>query len=178
MIVIVDNGSGAQEISRFLKSKNAVMKPVEALKAKAGGYILSDGDPKNMEANLDILDKSEVPVLGIGAGGLFIGAAYEAEVTPMKFAKTETLSVKKPCPLTLDMKKNFMVAKSCSFGFLSVPENFNIIASSKAYEYEILQEAENPFFIPSFNPELGMEGRQILRSEEHTSELQSQFHLV
>ena len=176
MIVIVDNGTGAQEISRFLKSKNAIMKHNDALKAKAGGYILSDGDPKNMEANLDILDKSEVPVLGIGAGGLFIGAAYEAEVTPMKFAKTETLSVKKPCPLTLDMKKNFMVAKSCSFGFLSVPENFNIIASSKAYKYEILQEAESPFFILSFNPELGMEGRQILANFEKFVEVWKEYH--
>lgn len=176
MIIIVDNGNGAQEISRFLRMKNVIAKPKDALKQKAFAYIFSDGDPKNMEANLDILDKSEVPVLGIATGGLFIGAAYEATIKEMKFAKTETLTVKKPCPLTLDMKKNFVVARSCKFGFIDIPENFNTIASSAKYPYEMLQEAENPFFILNFNPELGMEGPQILANFEKFIGVWREYH--
>ncbi len=176
MIIIIDNGTGAQEISRFLKTKNTVMPPKDALKAKATGYIFSDGDPKNMEANLDILDKADVPVLGIGAGGLFIGAAYEAEVKPIKLPKTDTLMIKKPCPLTLDMKKTIAVAASCSYGFSSVPENFNVIASSHANPFAMLQEAENPFFAVCFNPELGMEGRMILGNFEKFVEVWKEYH--
>lgn len=176
MIVIVDNGTGAQDISHCLRAKNAVMKPKDALAAKAAGYIFSDGDPKNMEANLDILDKADVPVLGIGAGGLFIGAAYEATVEKMKLPKTDTLMIKKPCPLTLDMKKSITVAASCSYGFSSVPENFNIIASSKSNPFAMLQEAENPFFAVCFNPEQGMEGRMILGNFEKFVEVWKEYH--
>ncbi|MBI4014573.1 MAG: hypothetical protein HY365_01325 [Candidatus Aenigmarchaeota archaeon] len=176
MLIIVDNGSGAQEISGFLRAKNAIMKPKDALNAEATGYIFSDGDPKNMEANLDILDKSGVPVLGIGAGGLFIGAAYDAEVKPMKFPKTDKLMIKKPCPLTLDMKKSITVAASCSYGFSSVPENFNVVASSPINPYAILQETENPFFIVCFNPEQGMEGRMILDNFEKFVEVWKEYH--
>ena len=93
MIVIVDNGQGAEEISRFLKTKNEIMNPKDAKKTKPLGFILSDGDPKNMTANLDILEKAKVPVLGIGAGGLFIGAAFGAEVAEIKPSATVNIGL-------------------------------------------------------------------------------------
>src|SRR3989338_8880595 len=138
VIIVVDNGRG-NDVSKFLRLPNKVVAPNNAMKEKANGYIFSDGNPKNLEANINILKKSSVPVLGIATGCLFVGAAFGGEVSKLKrFEKQESVSVKKPCPLTLDMKRTFAVAKSCEYGMNSLPENFDVIASSRNYEYEII----------------------------------------
>lgn len=176
VIVVVDNGRG-NDVSEFLKLANKVVAPKNAVKEKANGYILSDGDPKNLEANLDILEKAAVPVLGIATGCLFIGTAFGGEVSKLKrLEKQESVSVKKPCPLTLDMKRTFAVLKSCQYGFNDLPENFDVIAASRTYEFEIIQDRDNPFFGVQFNPELGMDGRKILDNFERFVEVWEKYH--
>lgn len=175
VIVVVDNGRG-NDIARFLRLPNKVVAPKNAMKEKANGYILSDGDPKNLEANLGILDIS-LPTLGIATGCLFIGTAFGGEVAKLKkVERQENVSLKKPCPLTLDMKRTFAVLKSCQYGFNVLPENFDVIAASRTYEFEIIQDHDNPFFGVQFNPELGMDGRKILDNFERFVEVWEKYH--
>src|SRR3989344_1529445 len=143
MIVIVDNGNGAENISRLIRMPNKIVKPSQIDSVKANAYILSDGDVKNQKANEKLIQKTSVPILGIGAGYLFVGAAFGAKVKSAgKTEKQERLTLKKPCPLTLDIKRMFVVHQKYQNIFTEVPENFTIAASSSKYEYEIIMEME------------------------------------
>ena len=176
MIIIVDNGKGAQEISRFLRIPNKILKPKIALKEKPDGFILSDGEPKNLETNISVLEKSKVPVLGIATSCLFIGSLFGGNVCKMNYTKNEKVSLKKPCPLTTEMKKSINVVKTCQYGFSELPENFHIVGQSKNYKYEIIQEFDNPFFGVHFNPELGGDGRKIFDNFEKFLEVWQKYH--
>src|SRR6185503_18502273 len=107
MIVIVDNGKGAQDIARFIRGSKEIVKPADAAKPKATAYILSDGDMKNQAANIKLIEKTTKPILAIGAGYIFLGAAFGAKPKPAKMDKNDRLKIERPSPLTLDLKKQF-----------------------------------------------------------------------
>lgn len=176
MIVIVDNGKGADEIAGFIRWPKQVMKPAEAVKAKASGYILSDGDMKNQAANVKIINAVNKPLLAIGAGYIFLGAAYGAKAKESKLEKMDSVRVKKNCPLTLDLKKMFSVMQQCNHVFAELPENFEVIASSPKYEYKIIQEMEKPFFGVHFNPEMGKDGLKVLSNFANFVEVWEKYH--
>jgi GMP synthase-like glutamine amidotransferase len=177
MIVIVDNGKGANEISQSIRMQNSILKPSEAASSKARAYILSDGDLKNQAANIKIIKAANGPVLGIGTGCMFIGAMFGAKIKKVaKKRGVERLSLKKPCPLTLDLKRVFAVMEDYQSIFSEVPENFSVVASSRVYDFEIVQEAENPFFGVQFNPELGGDGRRVLMNFERFVEVWDKYH--
>ena len=156
---------------------NSVVSPAKAASAKANAYILSDGDITNQSANIKLIKSAKVPVLGIGTGCMFIGAAYGAKAKKVAKKKgMEKLSLKKPCPLTLDLKRMFAVMEDYQNVFGEVPGNFSIVASSKVYDFEIIQDAENPFFGVQFNPELGGDGRRILTNFERFVEVWEKYH--
>ncbi len=177
MIVIVDNGNGANEIANFIRGPKDVMKPAEALKSKASGFILSDGDMKNQAANIKIINSMNKPLLAIGAGYIFLGAAYGAKAKESKLGKMDSVRVKKSCPLTLDLKKMFTVMQNCKHVFAELPENFEVIASSPKYEYKIIQEMEKPFFGVHFNPELGKDGLKVLDNFAKFVEVWKKYHM-
>ena len=162
MIVIVDNGKGANDIAMFIRGPKEIMKPSDALKAKSSGFILSDGDMKHQKDNIKIIEKSGKPILGIGAGYIFLGMAYGAKPKEGKVEKTDRVKIEHPCPLTLDLKRMFVVMQSCGHVFAELPENFNVIASSPKYEFKIIGESEKPFFGVHFNPEMGGDGPKII----------------
>jgi GMP synthase-like glutamine amidotransferase len=162
MIAIVDNGKGADEIARFMRGSKEVVTPAEALKSKANAFILTDGDMKHQKANVEIIKKTSKPLLGIGAGYIFLGAAYGAKAKDAKFEKTDHAKIEHPCPLTLDLKKMFTVMQNCRQAFTELPENFHIVASSQKYEYKIISDNDKPFFGVHFNPEMGGDGLKII----------------
>ena len=162
MLAIVDNGKGAEEIARFVRAPKEIIKPAEAEKSKASGFILSDGDMKNQKVNEKLLQKINKPVLAIGAGYVFLATAYGAKTKTAKFGKMEMVKIEHPCPLTLDLKKVFSVMQTCAHAIDSLPENFSVIASSQKYQYKIIQEMKKPFFGVHFNPELGADGIKII----------------
>lgn len=179
MIIMIDNGSGAQEISRMLRAKNQVLPPQKAVSAKASGYIFSDGklDINSQKCVAEILESFEKPVMGIGIGGLYICASFGADIKEIKTTKKEErVIVKKSCPLVLDLKKSFMVVKNCQYTLDVVPENFTPSATSPKCEFEILQESEMPFFSVYFNPELGGEGKAILSNFERFVGVWDKYH--
>jgi len=176
MIVIVDNGKGAEEIARFLRSAKQVIKPAEAGKAKASAYILTDGDAKNQKANVDFIRKCAKPVLAIGMGSIFLASAFGAKAVPAKSEKQVKVKIERPSPLVLDMKKMFAAVNSCQHGIDDLPENFDVFASSQKYDFEIIGHMESPFFGVHFNPELGADGLQILNNFVKFVEVWEKYH--
>ncbi|MCX6819375.1 MAG: hypothetical protein NT129_05270 [Candidatus Aenigmarchaeota archaeon] len=177
MIIVVDNGKGASEIASCIRMSKKILKPSEAASAKAKAYILSDGDMKNQAANLKIIKSANGPILGIGAGCMFVGAAFGAKIKQVpKTKKLSMLSLDKPCPLTLDLKKMFSVMEDYQHVIDELPENFGVFASSKDYEFEIIGEMTNPFFGVQFCPELGGDGRRILMNFEKFVDVWEKYH--
>lgn len=175
MIIIVDNGKGASDISRFLRMKNTVAKPAAAKNADA--YILSDGDRKNQKLNEKLIKKSKVPILGIGCGALFIASAFGSKIKKvLKVTGQERLSLLKPCPLTLNMKRMFSVHEDYQNVIEELPEGFDSSAKSRKYEFEVFQGFEKPFFGVQFNPEKGLDGLAVLRNFEKFVEMWEKYH--
>lgn len=160
MLAIIDNGKGAEQIVRMVRGPKVVVKPDKA-DMKASAFILSDGDMKNQKHNEKIIKSAEKPLLGIGAGSLFLAAAYGAKISKGKAERQARVKIEHPCSLTLDMKKMFVVFKSCDGVLEELPENFNVFASSR-YPFEIIGETEKPFFGVHFNPEMGADGMKII----------------
>ena len=177
MLVIVDNGKSAAEISKFIRMPSNIVKPTQVDGIKASAYILSDGDAKNQKANEKLIHKTTLPILGIGAGCIFIGSAFGAKVKSVsKIERQERLMLKKPCPLTLDLKRMFTVYESYRHVLNEVPENFGIAASSQKYEYEIIQDLSRPLFGVHFLPEKGLDGLKILDNFVKFIEMWERYH--
>lgn len=176
MIVIVNNGKGAQQLSQLIRAKNTVVDP-KKVPDNASAYILSDGTPdKDAQKTAEKLVRGSKPVLGIGLGAAYIAAAFGASIKQAKPASQERVSLKKPCPLLLDLKRMFVVVKDSKYGIDEVPENFVVMASSPKYDYEVIMENQSPFFGVAFNPELGGEGRLILTNFERFVEMWEKYH--
>ena len=177
MIAIIDNGSGAEQIASLIRSKKEIVKPSE-IKSSSRAYIISDG-VLNAAAQKNItklIQSSKSPVMGIGIGCAYIGAAFGAKIKTARQPKNDRLIIKIPCPLLLDFKKFFVVSRNCQHIIDNLPENFSAVASSQKYEYEVIQENKKPLFGVNFNPELGADGIKILRNFEKFVNLWENYH--
>ncbi len=174
MLAIIDNGKGAEQIARLVRGQKAVMKPEKA-DMKASAFILSDGDMKNQKANEKIIKSTEKPLLAIGAASVFLAAAFGAKAGKVKTEKQARVKIEHPCSLTLDMKKMFVVFKNCDATIDDLPENFDVFASSK-YPFEIIGEAEKPFFGVHFNPEMGADGMKVVENFVKFVEVWEKYH--
>lgn len=173
MLVIVDNGKGTDNIARLIRGQKVIAKPEKIPSASA--YILSDGDMKNQKHNEKLIKSTDKPVMGIGAGSLFLAAAYGAKISKSKAEKQASVKIEHACPLTLDMKKMFVAFKSCDSAIEEVPENFSVFASSK-YPFEIIGENEKPFFGVHFNPEMGADGMKVIDNFVKFVEIWKKYH--
>ncbi len=176
MLAIVDNGRGAEEIARLVRSSKQIVKPAEAGQLKASAYILTDGDMKNQKANIDLIKKFNKPLLGLGMGSVFLASAFGSKPVVSKFEKQIKVKVERPSPLVLDMKKIFSAVNSCQHGIDDLPENFDVFASSQRYDFEIIAHMENPFFGVHFCPELGGDGLKILDNFMKFAEVWGKYH--
>ena len=173
MIVIVDNGKGAEQIARMIRGTKNIVKP-DKVDMKASAFILSDGDMKNQKHNEKIIKGVEKPLLAIGTSSLFLAAAYGAKIGKGKLEKQSHVKIDRPCALTLDMKKMFVVFNGCDGMIDDVPENFTVFASSKYPE--IIGEMEKPFFGVHFNPEMGADGMKIIDNFVKFVEVWEKYH--
>ncbi len=176
MLVIVDNGKGADEIARFVRAGRQVVKPAEAGKSKASAYILSDGDVKNQKACVELIRKCAKPILAVGTGSVFLASAFGAKPVAAKFEKQVNVKIERPSPLVLDMKKVFSAVNSCQQGIDDLPESFDVFASSQKYDFEVIGHMESPFFGVHFNPELGGDGLKILDNFVKFVEIWKKYH--
>lgn len=175
MILIVDNGRGAKELSQMVRTPNRIVSAKNIEKASA--YILSDGDINNQKENEKLVKGTDRPILAIGTACIFLGQAHGAAVKAVpKVERIERLSIKRPSPLTLDLKKTFTATESYSHVLEDVPEEFNVHASSAKYDYEIISIGDKPFFGLHFLPEKGGDGRAILANFERFVEVWEKYH--
>ncbi|MBI4174865.1 MAG: hypothetical protein HY517_04425 [Candidatus Aenigmarchaeota archaeon] len=174
MLVIVDNGKGAEQIARLVRGQKAIMKP-EKVDTKASAFILSDGDMKNQKANEKIIKGTDKPLLAIGAASVFLASAFGGQAGKGKAEKQARVKIEHPCSLTLDMKKMFVVFKSCDAMLEDIPESFDVFASSK-YPFEIIGDNERPFFGVHFNPEMGADGMKIIDNFVKFAEVWEKYH--
>ena len=176
MLVIINNGKGAEEIARFVRASKEIVKPGDAGKTKASAYILSDGDAKNQKVNIDLIKKCSRPLLAVGMGSVFLASAFGAKPVASKFEKQIHVKIERPSPLVLDMKKIFSAVNSCIQGIDDLPEQFDVFASSQRYDFEIIGHMELPFFAVHFNPELGADGFKILDNFVKFVEVWEKYH--
>jgi GMP synthase-like glutamine amidotransferase len=176
MLVVVDNGKGAEEISRFLRASKQVVKPQEVAKTKASAYILSDGDAKFAKDNIELIKKCSKPLLAVGSSSVFLAQAFGAKPVASKADKQVKVKIERPSPLVLDMKKMFSAVAVCQSGIDDLPENFDVFASSPKYDFEIIGHMELPFFGVHFNPELGGDGFKILDNFVKFVEVWEKYH--
>lgn len=178
MIVVVDNGRGAEDIARVIRGPKEIMKPAEAAKAKASGYILTDGDMKHQKTNVQLIEKTNRPILAIGAAYAFLGAAFGVKAKESKMEKMDRVKIEHPCPLTLDLKKVFTVMQNGGHVFEDLPENFSVVASSPKNEFKIVEAGEKPFFGVQFNPEMGGDGLTIINNFVKFVDVWEKYHKV
>ena len=178
MIIIVDNGKGSQEISQFLRVRNEVATPKEALTEGACAYIISDGVLKKDSQSMctSIMKNVKEPVLGIGLGAALVAGHYGAKIKEAKPKQPqEFVMLKKPCPLLLDLKRKFAVMKDSRYCVNDMPENLVEVASSKSGT-EVFIEAAMPHFGVHFNPELGGDGRVVLNNFAKFVDMWEKYH--
>jgi GMP synthase-like glutamine amidotransferase len=175
MLVIVDNGKGADQIAQFIRGAKTIIKPTAAVPANTSAIILSDGDLKNQKANEKILQSFDKPLLAIGTASLFLATVRGAKIVPGKVVKQEHVKIERPCAILLDMKRQFTVIKSCGSEIDDLPENMDVMASSK-YPFEVIADDEKPFFGVHFNPELGAEGLKIIQNFIKSVEVWEKYH--
>lgn len=183
MIVIVDNGIGAQDIQRFVRGAK-IVSPSSITDANA--YILSDGTPsKDKEhANIKLVKANHKPILGVGLGQIYMGMAFGAKVVNSACAKSETVSVTQRSPILLDMKKMFAVNDTQKQMLAGIPEVFGAVAKCPKNEFEVIQHGANPdnpidalpLFGVHFNPEAGLDGIQILNNFYRFVEMWNKYH--
>ena len=177
MLLVVDNGIGAEEIAQMVRVQHQVVKPQDALKQKASGYILTDGSDSQKKANIDIINNSKMPVLGIGIGCAFLAEAFDSVVKKCpKKEGMEMLKMERPGPLVVDMKRSFNVYDSYSWRIEELTENFDVIARSPKYDFEMIMEMENPFFGVHFAPWKGGDGMVILQNFVKFIEVWEKYH--
>jgi GMP synthase-like glutamine amidotransferase len=176
MIAIIDNGTGAEAIANFVRIPREIIKPNEAVKSKASAFILSDGDVKHQKTNIELIKKTGRPLLAIGAGCAFLGAAYGAKYKEVKQDKMDRVRIEHPCPLTLDLKKMFTVMQTCRHILTDLPDAFHVVASSSKNEYKVISENDKPFFGVHFNPELGSDGLKIIDNFVKFVEVWEKYH--
>jgi anthranilate synthase/phosphoribosyltransferase len=179
MLVIVNNGKGAENISRFMRVQHKIIKPKDKIPEKVSGVIFSDGKiskDAQLKAKM-FIDKGTVPVMFVGNGYRCMMSCMNTVVKEIKVSKKqERLIMAKPCPLLLDVKKAFSVIKDADFLVSNLPENLNPIARSQKNEFEMVQDIEKPFFGLNFNPELGLDGFKILQNFSNFIEVWEKYH--
>jgi len=176
MLLIVNNGKGGEELSQLVRMPNRIVSLKDA-NQKAGAYILTDGDMKNQKDNEKLIKSTDKPILAIGAACAFLASAHGAKIKHVtKVERVENLTIKRPCPLTLDLKRMFTVMESYQNVLDEVPEEFNILASSPKYEYEMISIGDKPFFGLQFLPEKGGDGRAILANFERFVGMWEKYH--
>ena len=186
-IIIVDNGKGAQNIAAIVRGSK-IVKPT-SIPENEDGYILSDGvlDKKLEKINIEFIQKTDKPILGIGIGAVYLAEAFEAKTKPFAGAvKNDRLMMKQRSGLLLDVNKVIMVVCDTKTTIDALPECFGIIASSPKNPFAMFEYGRNievevdeplPFTGLLFNPEMGGDGLVILKNyHKFVTEVWSKYH--
>jgi len=178
MILIVDCGSTKVPFIEDLVDEFCDYKTIpffdlnEEMTNQINGIIIS-GAPImiteiNMQRYLNHISwilKFDKPILGICFGHQLLGLLYGAFGSKMQADRDwQEIEAFVDCPLLNKLPSTFeMMEDHCES--ISIPESFELIASSDACVNEVMQHKEKPIFGVQFHPEVsGNFGRIILEN--------------
>lgn len=176
MIAIVDNGSGAQEIKKFL-SDSKIIKPQEIEREEYDAFILTNGQAtkENQGPNVELIKNAKRPILGMGLGFLYMGASFGADVVEAKpTGKLMTLKTEHPSPLLNDIKR-LNVQDSLPLKLENLPECFEVICEKKNGP-EIIQDVELPLIGTRFDISEIRKAKKIFKNFEDFSQTYDFYH--
>jgi len=180
-IYVVDNGGQwTHREWRTLKYLDVETKIVpntisfDGLKKEGiNGLVLSGGAPRiGLEGKLgnidEILEKSDFPVLGICAGHQYMARFFGGDAKPAEnpeFGKVE-LTIIKDNDLFKDIPKKSIAWESHNDEVTKIPDNFELLASSKDCKVQAMKHKNKPFYGLQFHPEVENTeyGEQIFRN--------------
>ena len=133
----------------------------EILNEKVNGLVLSGGSPRiGLEGNLgncaELLDKAEIPIIGICAGHQFIARHYGGKVEPSKipeFGKVELIIIKNDM-LFCDVPEKTIIWGSHNDEVTKIPNHFIHLAKSENCEFQIIKHNDKPLYGLQFHPEV------------------------
>ena len=168
-IFVIDNGGQwthrEWRTLRYLDVDTKIIQnttPVkEILNEKVNGLVLSGGSPRiGLEGNLgncaEILDKVEIPIIGICAGHQFIARHYGGKVEPSKipeFGKVELIIFEND-PIFNNIVKKSIVWESHNDEVTKIPNNFINLANSENCEIQIIKHKDKSLYGFQFHPEV------------------------
>lgn len=168
-IFVIDNGGQwTHREWRTLKYLNIDTKIIpnttkfdEIVKENIDGLVLSGGSPRiGLEGDLgncaELLNKSEIPILGICAGHQFIARYYGGKVEPSKipeFGKVELIIFEND-PIFKNIIKKSIVWESHNDEITKIPNNFTNLAKSENCEIQIIKHKNKPVYGFQFHPEV------------------------
>ncbi len=137
--------------------------PLEKLNEEGvNGLVLSGGAARIAWESVKLgrigeyLDRAKFPVLGICVGHQFLALHFGGKAGPAEipeFGKTE-IEVIRDSPLFEGLPKKFVVWESHNDEVKTVPEEFEVFASSENCRVQAMQHKLKPFFGIQFHPEV------------------------
>lgn len=168
-IYVVDNGGQwthrewrtLKYLNIDTKIINNTIKFSEIFNEKVDGLVLSGGSPRiGLEGSLgncgEILDKSEIPIIGICAGHQFIARHYGGRVEPSKipeFGKVELIIYENDSILK-NINKKSIVWESHNDEITKMPDGFINLAKSENCKIQIIKHKNKPIYGFQFHPEV------------------------
>jgi GMP synthase (glutamine-hydrolysing) len=168
-IYVVDNGGQwTHREWRTLKYLNVDTKIIqntikfsEIFNQNVDGLVLSGGSPRiGLEGSLgncgEILDKSDIPIIGICAGHQFIARHYGGRVEPSKipeFGKVELIIYENDFILK-NINKKSIVWESHNDEVTKIPNSFINLAKSENCKIQIIKHNNKPIYGFQFHPEV------------------------
>ncbi|OYT57897.1 MAG: hypothetical protein B6U68_01150 [Candidatus Aenigmarchaeota archaeon ex4484_14] len=171
MILIVDNGH-AEKICSLVNCKFDLLKPSEALKKidRASAVIITDGSPnKDVEK---IIESLSSPCLAIGASAEILAKKFGAKVSKKIKKEKRAAMMKSHSPLTLGMKKRFVVYGKSNI-IDKLPDDFEAIYTGDGPE--IYQHISFPIFGVLFELR-GEDGKKIIKNFLAFAETWDKYH--
>lgn len=127
--------------------------------------LVTEIDPTPYIDKLSWITTCEIPVLGICFGHQIIGLMYGAFATRMREDRDwQIIEAYEECPLFNRLPNEIeMMQDHCET--ISIPADFELIASSDACVNEVMQHKTKPIFGVQFHPEVsGNHGKMLIEN--------------
>ena len=178
MILVIDCGSNKTKYIEQIVDEFMDVRPAKLLDFKPEdlndikGVILSgapllvtDIDMEPYLEKFQWIKETTIPVLGICFGHQLIGMLYGAFASRMKEDRDwQLVEAYTDCPLFNRLPNEIeMMEDHCET--ISIPENFELVASSDPCVNEVMQHNYKPIFGVQFHPEVsGNHGRVLMEN--------------
>ena len=160
---VVSNFSDFDEI-KILDLKKVDLEKYNGVVVSGAPILLTEVDPKPFLEKIEILLDSQLPYLGICFGHQLLGMYYGAKISiGEKRYKLEKINFN--CEAEIHSEINNFHFEERHKEEITLPEGFNLIASSDKTEVEGIMHKEKPLFGLQFHPEIsGEHGKQIIKN--------------